>query len=273
MTVSPARIWRMPVHFGAPSGPRQDSEGKRFDWSDNPLRTCAAVHFRTEAAALARLLPPALEPAGNPIVTVEFTKLERLAWLAGRGYTMLGVKFPARFRGRRDDVSGLFLAVLWENLGDAIISGREELGYNKLYCQLPDPAADGASRHYSARWEGHEFFRLTLTLGEGAAAAPDYGLAANAGLLHHKYIPRTGAWGEADADYITLTPAIGSLVRRERFEPATARFAFARSTWEQLPTLHHVVNGLAALPVFEIVGASLEHAVGGKDLRDQRILV
>ena len=32
-----------------------------------------------------------------------------------------------------------FLVVLWENLTDPILTGREELGFSKIYCEIPEP--------------------------------------------------------------------------------------------------------------------------------------
>ena len=42
--------------------------------------------------------------------------MKNINWLAGRGYNTLGVRFPARYCGKRDQVSGSYLAVLWEKL-------------------------------------------------------------------------------------------------------------------------------------------------------------
>jgi hypothetical protein len=48
---------------------------------------------------------------------------------------------------------------------------------------------------------------------------------------------------------------------------------FHRAAWSDLPTLHHVVNALAELPIIEPRGGSLTHSRGGKSSRDQRVLV
>ena len=265
---------RMPTHFGTTTGPRQGPDGKPFDWHDNPRRTTAAVRFVTDADALATLLPPELALVGEPVVTVEWTALEQLAWLAGRGYNMLGVKCMARFAGTRDDVTGEFLAVLWENLADPIVSGREELGFNKVYAELPMPERSARTFSTSASWLGHRFFDLNL---EGlepvtapAPARPQQ--PASAGTLHVKHMPRTGTWGETDARYCTLTPATGSQYRREARWEGRGQCRFIASSWEQLPTLSHIVNPLAQLPVRQWLGASVEQGVGGKDLSDQRRL-
>jgi hypothetical protein len=131
-------------------------------------------------------------------------------------------------------------------------------------------------RHlYRALWLGHEFFTLALDdLGE----IPVEELAQtvvgerNDGLLHYKYVPRTGHPGESDAACVTLTPSTGSKAVIDRAWRGKGVHAFRTSSWEQLPTMFHVVNALADLPVIERRGALLTQSHGGKDLRDQREL-
>ena len=48
---------------------------------------------------------------------------------------------------------------------------------------------------------------------------------------------------------------------------------FRQSTWEELPTLVHIVNALSELTLGDCVEATLMKSHGGKDLSDQRILV
>ena len=64
--------------------------------------------------------------------------MKEIEWLAGRGYNTLGVSFPVEFSGNKDKARGNFLLVLWENLTDPILTGREELGFSKIYCNLPE---------------------------------------------------------------------------------------------------------------------------------------
>jgi hypothetical protein len=67
-------------------------------------------------------------------------------WLAGRGYTMIQLWWPAAYDGRRDQVMGRFLAGIWENLADPIITGRGEIGQPKLFAETPyAELADGSS--------------------------------------------------------------------------------------------------------------------------------
>lgn len=263
---------RMPTVFGPGGGPRGGANGCRYDWADAP-RSTAAVSFLTEPSALRRLLPPGFELAGEPVVTVEWTALRELQWLAGRGYNMLGVKYNARFRGARDTAEGPFLAVLWENRPEPILTGREELGFAKLYCELPEPRWLDGTLHIAAAWDQHQFMRMALGGLQDAPPPPmDATARTDRGTLHYRYFPSVSAPGRHDIAQAVLTPAGGFTQRVETFQRGTGTVEFLPSTWEQLPTLHHIVNTLAALPVLEPRGATFSRSRGAKDLSDQRVL-
>ena len=87
-----------------------------------------------------------------------------------------------------------------------------------------------------------------------------------------KYVPCTGAWGEADVHQATLTPAGDPDRAIERLQAGVGTVRH-RAAWSDLPTMHHVVNALAELPVIEPRGGSLTHSRGGKTFRDQRALM
>jgi hypothetical protein len=53
---------------------------------------------------------------------------------------------------------------------------------------------------------------------------------------------------------------------------ARGTVSFSRATWRDLPTMCHVVNALAALPVRGWGLSSIEITLGGKPYLDQRIL-
>ena len=89
--------------------------------------------------------------------------MTEIEWLAGRGYNTLGVSFPAIFNGERDRAKGGFLTVLWENLCDPILTGREQLGFSKIYCELPEPTVLRGETHFIASWLGLKFLDMKLT--------------------------------------------------------------------------------------------------------------
>lgn len=266
-------LMRMPYGFGPTPGPRQDPDGKPHDWHDGPKSRAVILRFLSEAEALVPLLPPGFLLDGDPWVTIRYTELTELAWLAGRGYRMLGVYFPAVYRGRREEARGPFLAVLWENLADPILSGREELGYAKLPAEISAPRRTGGSEKMRAAWQGHPFFDLSLAdfrtepTEEMAAASPPAD-----GVLHYKYIPRTGDPGQADCAYACLTPPPGPIRRLVGVESASAEWAFHPASWEEMPTQCHVVSALANLPVHESARARIETTIGASDLSGQKRL-
>lgn len=96
--------------------------------------------------------------------------------------------------------------------------------------------------------------------------------AALEGTLMLKYVPRTGAWGEAEVCQVSFTPAATPDLTVEWRKPAEGGVRFIRSTWQDLPTMHHVVNALVEFPVLEARGGSISQTRGGKANLDQRIL-
>jgi len=273
----PNRLYRMPTHFGPSQGPRQGEAGRTFACVHSHQTTTYSVSFLTERRQLDALLPPGFETAGEPVVTLEAGYITQIEWLAGRGYNILGVQWPARFTGARDVAEGPFLAVLWENLADPIMTGREELGYAKIYGELPEPRVLDGVAHIQAGWLGFTFFEMKvwdlqpLPPAE-AAPAPAGAPGVLRGVLHYKYIPKTEEWGAADVAYATLTPE-GNSQRVVQEAWAGAGWAqFRRARWEDLPTQSHIVNALAGLEIKEFRGATLVKSYGSKDLSDQRIL-
>lgn len=267
-------MYRMPTHFGPATGPRRGPDGQGFACEDSPKSTNVSVSFLTEREALEAHMPPGFTVGAEPVVTVSATYMTEIDWLAGRGYNILGVSWPAIFQGEKDRASGSFLSVLWENMTDPIITGREELGYSKIYCELPVPNVYRGNYHCVASWMDFKFMDLRV---ENLEEVPDAVKAAASqpagdGILHYKYMPRTGEWGTADCAYAVLTPAATPNRVITSLQRGTGEVIFHPARWEDLPTQYMIVNAIQALPVLEARGASVVKTVGGKDLSDQRIL-
>jgi len=269
-TFEKGRIYRMPTHFGPAPGPRQLPDGLAADPDRKPQRMTVSASFLTDAASLERHLPEHFALVDEPVVTVEFHYLTGIDWLAGRGYTMVHVSWPAVFTGLSDRASGKFLAVVWENLADPIITGRDEIGHPKLFAEVPAPRSFAGRQLCEAAWMGFRF--VELAVGE-LQEVPAHGAPNGSdGTLMLKYKPRTGDWGEADLCEVTLTPSHDPHVTIERRFTGDAQLRFHRASWSDLPTMAHIVNALADLPVLEMRGGAVIHAHGGKSYLDQRML-
>lgn len=267
------RRYRMPTHFGPAPGPRQRPDGGRYSCLDTPKQTIVHAGFQAEARELSRFLPQGFRVREPCRIDFSFVYMSEIEWLAGRGYNTFGISTPASFTGEMDEVQGDFLFVLWENMTDPIITGREELGFSKVYCELPPLRRLPNQVACMASWDNFKFATLDLSgltqiLPEDLPPSPP-----SAGLLHYKYMPRTGEGGEPDACYATFTPAAGTNLSVKRAAIAdVASCRFKRSSWEDLPTLAHIVNALAELSIGKCIAASVVDAQGAKDLGDQRIL-
>lgn len=273
----PKRFYRMPTHFGPSMGPRQGVDGRCYRCVDTPNDTVYMATFQADKTQLEKLMPPRFSVREPATVTLDFSFITNIEWLAGRGYNTFGVTVPATYHGEEETVHGDLLLVIWENKADPIITGREDLGYSKIYCEIPEPQIIGNQVICRASWDGFEFARLTLSNFHDVAAeellAAQQEAAPSAGTLNYKYIPKTGCPGQADAEYAILTPSEWPNMKFDQVHEAeTAVGVFCPATWEQLPTLVHIVNALAELTLGECTQAVMTKTHGGKDLSDVRIL-
>jgi len=269
-------MYRMPVSFGPAYGPRSGIGGRTYE---NAARktTSYSVSFLTDRGQLEAIVPPGFEVGREPIVTVSVVLLRELEWLAGRGYNVVTVTFPAVYNGEEDRAIGDFMPVLWENLADPIITGREELGWSKIYADIPEPRVQDNRADCVAGWMGFKF--LDLNIGNLIQLSPreleqhkeHAGKQRNDGVMHYKYMPRTGNFTEPDVSYATIWPSSGLGNLREMWR-GEGTVEFHEATWEDLPTMVDVVNTLHDLEKVEYRGAWVTKSVGGTDLSETRIL-
>lgn len=251
----------MPALFGQQPGPRQlpDSAGRHS--ADEGETTTTYVAVQTERAALERLLPHDFRVA-RPLLIVEAITVRGLPWLAGRGYEVLIVSTPVTFAAPSGaSYTGRLSLVVWEDCPDAIISGREELGWSKVYADAMRRRVEASTVDYTACWGGTEFFSMAVELGDVGSAAPPWRAGP---LLHYRVLPRAGEWGKLDVEQVTASFA-PSAPLRETVRSGSGSFRFTPATFEQLPTQVHIVNGLAALPLGRTVDAGEIRSGGWAD--------
>jgi hypothetical protein len=257
-------IRRMPALLGPAPGPRnmpRSREHLRFD-GDTLSVTVTAL---SNAAALQSLLPAGCALSGEPLLSVSVMKQTNLGWLAGRGYNIVALRIPVTYQG----VAFNFTPVLWENMADPILTGREELGSPKLFANIPDPLPRGNGYACSADWDGFRFLELEASELREERAPP----SAAAPLLLYRYFSRVGEWEKADVAQITRAhqgAAPPPVVHEHRV--GTGRFAFRPATWEDMPTQYTFINTLAALPLREFRAARMTRVSGIADIAAQEII-
>jgi hypothetical protein len=248
--------YRMPSHFGPMYGPRNVPPGIALDHTRFPRSTVVTYRFLSSADALSAHLPPGFEVAGEPVVSLDIAYISEIPWLAGRGYNLALVSWPATFRGTQDTETGRFAAVLFENFADPIITGRDELGHPKIYCEIPPPIVTGDEVTARLAWDGHEFLRVTvsaLTSEPPPDARDDF---PTSGWLQWKYIPGTPPSAGPDASYPTHSPDplavdIHPNIHVDNRHWGRGELQRRSVRWQDMPTLWNVVNGLASLPHLE----------------------
>jgi Acetoacetate decarboxylase (ADC) len=250
--------YRMPRVFGPLPGPRNVPKDKQ-NLPNNQTNLVIAVTALTEATQLEALLPPDCALDGEPLVTMTMTLMSNIGWLAGRGYTILNVGFRIAHHSKSQGrLVGHFTPVCWENLADPIMTGREELGFSKIYADMPAPVIIGDSYSGSAGWLGFRFFEMEAS---DLEEAPLSASAGPEGSFHYKFVPRTAALGTADAEYLEYAPrsTISGNMRLVRKLAGKGRFRFHTARWEDVPFQYPIINALAALPVKEYRGATVSH--------------
>ena len=248
--------FRQPRVFGALPGPRNVPLDKR-NLPDNMNVTVIAASALTDADALADLLPPRCHLLGEPVLSVSIAYLRNIGWLAGRGYNILSLDFPIVFEGKDGALCGKFTPVLWESMADPIMTGREELGFSKLYAQIPEPIVLANTYCGTGSWDGFRFFAIEASeLIDGPLYPERQKLDGN---FHYRFMPKVGAQGEADAEYMAFIPGAGgpgSTGVTKRLVGKGA-FRFMPTRWEDMPLQYPIINALAALPLREFRGASV----------------
>ena len=302
--------WRQPTVFGPMPGPRQDFHGNsHLSYSSSSSSSVTAnIKFKTSATLLRTLFPNSSYRFNKPdtVAQASFSveTLENMAWLGGGSYDLLGfyihdVQYTTR---SGETLHGSYCPVMFENLTDPILSGREELGYPKLYSDISiTPRNDGdTSSDVEARiaWRGAEWatFRWRGLKDEAQQQPSNAGVDQNGahqddddgkdnnnnnnshqeGMFVHKCIPASDGTERgkrrADAEYDVFIPGFktaGTRTKRVR-KAEHAEFKFEDLGFKRLPTLHHIVSRLAEIPVFEVVEASIVEADGVSDLSGAR---
>ena len=237
----PESFYMMPFHFGPRAGKGSALYGDV---------TTIAISYLTDRKMLSEYLPKPFEVGPEPLVSVSYAMNREVAWLAGGCYNLIGVNVSAVFNGQVDHFAGSYCLVMWENLTDPILTGREIQGIPKIYAEIPDHTIFDGVWSTCAGYRGHKIVDLTI---KNLDPLPSEQvkeiekMARQGNWMGWKYIPKTGEPG-AEVSHATLFPT------NSTFTSAwigTGEVNWNRLTWEQNPTQFHIVNALEKLPILE----------------------
>jgi len=237
----------MPAHFGPrPMNP------KASGWYRDV--TSMVISYVTDRDELARYLPAPFEVGEEAIVSVFYARNRQVDWLAGHGYNMIAVNASAVFKGQNDELAGQYTLVMWENLTDPILTGRELQGIPKVYADIPDHNVIAGEWRATASHFGHSIVDLSVTDLRGAteeeiAAGQD--AQADSVPMAWRYLPGISGFGRTTSEP-TVYPSENHFTS---IQVGTGDINWHELTWEQNPTQFHIVNALADLPVLAYLPA------------------
>ena len=244
----PFESYTMPAHFGPV--PRGE---KTSGWYHDV--TMMVVPYLTDRDKLAALLPEPFSVAEQAVVTVVYACNKDVDWLAGRGYNLVAVTASAVFNGEHEQLEGQYSLVWWENLADAILSGREMTGIPKIFGDIPDHSVVDGEWQTGVSHFGNKILDMSIknlrtpTPEEIEAAA-----LANEGKDHPmawRYLPNVGGFGPAISEPTTFPS--DSIYRSAQI--GEGAIDWKHLTWEENPTQCHIANALADLPILTYLPA------------------
>lgn len=238
------KSYMMPAHFGD-----RPMDSRNTGWYHDV--TSMVVAYLTDRDKVRKYLPAPFLLDEEPIVTVASVMNRDIDWLAGWGYNLITVNISAVYHGDAQAVHAPYCLVMWENMTDPILAGRELLGVPKIYADIPDHQQTGGVWYTRASHFGNKIMDMSI---EGLMELPAENIEEmNKGgkestLFGWKYFPATGQPG-ASVSHATLFPS--ESVTKQAWI-GQGKINWHHLTWEQNPTQFHIVNAIADLPILEM---------------------
>ena len=285
----PAARFRSPFGFGPSPGPRRPlglssshSDVQSLRQAKPETSETISVRFKTSRTYLENLLPPGFaftSPGTLAAASISTTTLDGMTWLGGGGYSHSGLYIHGVNYTKRDGskIFGTYLAVLFENLADPIITGRDELGMPKLFCDI-SAQVQGNEASIALAWRGTQFGEIKVSSlstpppPPATSPAPAQRMPGppppppEQGQFAYRYVPAVGQPGQVDAEYAVFIPTPKSASEPETLTTATASAKFEARDWQSLPTIHNVAKVLAELPIYGVEEAKVVRAQGVSDV-------
>jgi hypothetical protein len=249
---TPGRRYDMPVIFGPSEIGGQATYGET---------RMIAHSFLTDPSAVEPLVPYHFTLAEPAKVTVIGRTHTNVDWLAGRDYRSVRVSLDVQARDGDDVLMAPYGLVVWESDPHPVISGREYLGISKMAGEIPPHTCEDGT----AAFECYEYGTRLLRVEVSDIQTVDSTTVARLNTGHDtitlgwKFIPGPG--GTVDADYPVKQVSRSSITS---MATGTGSLTFDEPSWEQCPFSSRIVRALAALPVVDVLPATLTVSAGSQ---------
>jgi hypothetical protein len=234
----------MPVAYG-PSAASPVEEG--FE------TYTAALTYATSRDAIAALLPRWFEPADEPTITVNYTRMVGMRWMGGRNYNIVSVGTNAVCIVGEDPPVGSYCLAIWETDTAPILAGRECMGSPKLMGEIADVDVFANSFAFRCSEYGAPLIDgkvSDIREMDADELAPVVAAGEEVVGLNWKYI--AGLNGEPDADYPT---ALYMQFNYERGARGQGAVSFGDPSDQEAPYSAKIVRVLGELPLLEALGS------------------
>jgi acetoacetate decarboxylase len=213
----------------------------------------SAISYTTDRDAVAPLLPEWFEPADEPTVTFNYTRLVGMKWMGGRNYNIVSVGTNAVCTAGDDPPTGSYGLAIWESDAAPILAVREYMGSPKLMAKIAD--VDVFADSFSFRCTEYDAALIEGSVTDVTEmSADELAPIVEAGQeivgLNWKYIP--GLDGEPDVNYPT---ALYMQFTYERGARGTGNVSFGSPDDQEAPYSSKIVRVLSELPLHEQLGA------------------
>ncbi|KAK5047454.1 hypothetical protein LTR84_006550 [Exophiala bonariae] len=263
-------IWRQPTAFGPMAG----VSGLETNYTSKMAKTLNInIRFMTSGTLLRNLFPTKSYSfaATDTVVMASFHFQSRanVELLANQGFERLTFAIHGVNYTKKDGsvVPGKFVPVVFENCADVITASREELGYPSIFSDINLKSPQENSLEVSLSWRGVQWARLRA---ENLVKSTEFGHMGE-NILVHRSLPKitdemTTSRFDLEQDILIAESVVdrssntnGCVILNDYQnvrKSCQAGIDITAKDPEELPTLHHIVNRLAELPIFSIVSVT-----------------
>lgn len=263
------KAYEMPVFFGPVPTPKSPDDNGKYILNKPADVEAIGVLFETDGNKLDALLPERFS-SNAPVLSVMVCEFANIGSFFGHTYYLVNISTPVHYDGAEEQLDGDLILAMFENHTEPIIGGRDQLGYSKIYADIPRFVKNGSTVKTAAYSWGFKFLDVSIDLSKPAedAEAVQSLAAKSQGKLNYKYIQATPYKGGgvasagADVSYATFNPKAWNKPAEYAFAMKTPETAFCAGNVafhfpqpEDMPSYWHIGQSLAGLEIKRYLGA------------------